>query len=1625
MSKFKHFIMLFCSLLLIIFNFNAVKCLAAPAVPTAINIEQPNGAAFEANLHGDEWSNWTTETSADNIIVEDSDNYWKYARISYGKLVPSESRVGLDPVPQDTLKSDEWVNILSNFSEKSEIPKTYYASGDTPQSTVPIQPAGSPQKILVLLVSFTDISIQNTDSAWYNNFFGDTGKSVKTYYQENSQGSFYFSPASESYGTANDGIIRVTLNYAHPNTGATTGDANRNIVKNALIAADPYINYASYDTNGNGYIDASELHIVTIVAGYERSCGAVTPNVWGHRWALFGTVAPPQLDGKYVAASGYGGYTQQGEIHAAGGNHMATIGILCHELGHDLGLFDEYDTVTGAYVVGVSSVMDGGSWGAASSNYVGSSPTNMDPYSKIYLGFANPLVVTSGQQAMNAVASGGYNIVKVPTQNANQYFLIENRNLTSFDIGLQYGGITNGGIAIWHINEDSISAYKFADTVNNSGHDPGVWLEKTGTPWDPYYRNGGVMDLFADTTNPNSKLYDGSSTNIKIKSLDPTGTPARIQIGDATGIGFLTAAYSVNENAGSITLTVTRTSTTGALTVDYTSSNGTATAGADYTVTSGTLSFADGEASKTITVPILDDAVYEGNESFTVTLSNPSSGTIGTATATVTIVDNDTQPAAISISPTSYVLSEGAGNAVINILRTGNITSAITVDYTTSDGTAVNGSDYTATSGTLTFASGETSKSIIIPIIDDTAVENDENFTVKLSNPSMGSIVADTANVTIVDNDSNSSILKLSASRDTIFEGNTYIMYVYRTGDTSGSLKVDYKTSDGTATAGSDYTPVSGSITFADGESKKYVYIFTNRDNTYEVDEDFTFSLSNPSSGVIDTEFASCKLEIQDYNFIFDQNSYTVNENGGNITVTVNLVTGGYDVEFSDLTIYYTTANGTATAGSDYTATTGSIHFGWGELSKTITIPIINDTVAENTETFSIKFTGSSDSYVTPLLTDTATITIIDDDKSQITLDRDSYTAPENSGYSVVTIVRTGSTAGITSVNYSTSDGTALAGVDYTATNGTITFAAGESSKNISIPIIDDSIYEGDKSFSVLLSNPSSGSLGITSADVKITEDEPAIGFKVGVWFSVVEHAGNSSSNIPIYRTGDISKAVTVDYYMTDITAASGKDYVNKSGSVTFQPGENKQYVPVTILDDVLMEDYEYFAIKLCNPSSGIINKSEVDIRIDDNDIAFRPLNYTVSENNSSVILTVSRTFPGAYSVQYTTKDGTATAGSDYTAVSGVLNFGINDTTKTISIPIQNDLLSEGTETFSVILSNPSSGGIENDTATVTIVDDDTSTALIDFNPATYTIAENSGSVTVTVTRSEVTTGTVTVDYTTVDGTAAANSDYTATSGTLTFNDGETTKNITIPVLDDNIYEGNETFTVKLSNPSTGNINTPTATVNITDNEAAPVISFNPINYTIQEDGVSVTMAVYRTGNTTGPVSVNYNTVNGTAISGSDYTGQSGALTFADGETYKPIVISIKDDTIFESSETFNVILSNPVGGILGSDSTAMVTITDNDTSGGTPAGLITTAKPYVSNGTLGKCGVGQTQQLTIIATFENGVSMDITALATWSSEYTSVATVDKGLITGVAKGMTKLSFTYNGQSFSFLYTIK
>jgi hypothetical protein len=317
-------------------------------------------------------------------------------------------------------------------------------------------------------------------------------------------------------------------------------------------------------------------------------------------------------------------------------------------------------------------------------------------------------------------------------------------------------------------------------------------------------------------------------------------TPANVNIVDGQGIATIIDTDPVRQLIiGDITVVETNTGTTNAVfnvglsqastintTVVFSTANGTATAGADYTATSGTLTFLPGEVLKQVTVPVLGDTLNEANETFFVNLINPTNAAIVDGQGMATIVDNDP---IISLSARDTSLVEGSGtlgNMVFVVDLSVAISQTVTVRYATTSGTAMQNIDFTPRTGTLTFAPGQTSQTVAVPIIGDNVDENNETIILTISSPTGGAILADAQAIgTIVDDDPLLAPLN----------------------QTAPSLSTTSTSSTSTATTGSTSTLAapSGSISTSSGTSGRFAFSASS-------DSRSTTSLTSPQPKPVD-----------------------------------------------------------------------------------------------------------------------------------------------------------------------------------------------------------------------------------------------------------------------------------------------------------------------------------------------------------------------------------------------------------------------------------------------------------------------------------------------------------------------------------------------------------------------------------------------------------------------------------------------------------------------------------------------------------------------------------------------------------------------------------------------------
>ncbi|WP_317040692.1 beta strand repeat-containing protein, partial [Roseivirga misakiensis] len=786
-------------------------------------------------------------------------------------------------------------------------------------------------------------------------------------------------------------------------------------------------------------------------------------------------------------------------------------------------------------------------------------------------------------------------------------------------------------------------------------------------------------------------------------------------------------------------------------------------------------------------------------------------------------------------------------------------------------------------------------------------------------------------------------------------------------GAPAGGATVDFATSDGTATAGSDYTSATGTVSFSVGETSKTIDVTISGDELVEVDETITMTLSNPTgtSVVIGDATGTGTITNEDSATVTIAN-VAVNENDGTATITLtldNAVDGGFDVDVS-------TADNTATtADSDYAAVTSATETFAGTASETetFTITLGGDTKVEADELVDIAMSNLVPTTVDASdidITDAAQLTITNDDSANVTIA--NVAVNENDGTATITLTLDNAVDGGFDVDVSTADNTATtADGDYTAvTSATETFAGTASeTETFTITIGGDTKVEADELVDIAMSNlvpttVDASDIDITdAAQLTLTNDDAATVTIANV--AVNENDGTATITLTLDNAVDGGFDVDVSTADNTATTADGDYTAVTSATETFAgTASETETFTITIGGDTKVEADELVDIAMSNLVPTTVDAGDIDITdaaqltlTNDDAATVTIANVAVNENDgtATITLTLDNAVDGGFDVDVSTADGTATtADGDYTAVTSATETfaGTASETETFTVTLGGDTKVEADEFITISMSGLSpatvaGGDIDiTDGATLTLTNDDNATVTI----ANVSGNEDDGAITVTVTLDNAVDGGFDVDVSTADGTATtADSDYIAvTNQTLTFagTAGETETFTVTPTADVN-SESNETVSISMSNKSPASV--ASANIDITDGATVTIINDDDISASINDPSIAEGDA----GSTTltftvsldspapsGGATVDYATSDGTASSASDYTSTTGTVSFSVGETSKTIDVTISGDELVEVDETITMTLSNPTGtSVVIGDATGTGTITNEDSA--------------------------------------------------------------------------------------------
>ncbi|MDY3306223.1 Calx-beta domain-containing protein, partial [Psychrobacter sanguinis] len=972
------------------------------------------------------------------------------------------------------------------------------------------------------------------------------------------------------------------------------------------------------------------------------------------------------------------------------------------------------------------------------------------------------------------------------------------------------------------------------------------------------------------------------------------------------------------------------------VTVEYT---GTAINGDDYTTVSTTVTIPAGASSVNLNIETLTDLLDEGLENVVITVTGATGGgfeALGVdADKCVADVDITDIPHS-RVEVNDVIVDEDAGYAEFTVTLTGGIPTAdVSVDYATGDVTALNGPDYTGITGTLTFAAGTTvfTQTVQVPIIDDVYAEPYETYDMTLSN-SVNATISHSGIGTITDEEQLPDLVEVSIvdNYDAVNEGDT-ATFPIELRDEAGNLviaatnvtvTVEYT---GTAINGDDYTSVSTTVTILAGESSVNLDIETLTDLLDEDLENVVITVTDATGGGfealgVDADKCVADVDIIDSSYTtIEIDDVTVDEDAGNAVFTVTL-TG--DAPTADVTVDYATGDVTALDASDYTDVTGTLVFPLGTLTQTITVPILDDNIAEVAETYSVTLSNAVNATIlnggVGTITDECH-TDLDSVYVSIVDNVDSVYEGEVATFTVELRDADGNlNAAITDVtvdiHYS---GVAIDGTDYIGVTS-VTIPANSSSVDFDITTLDDYIAEGSEIVNIELNSVTGGGFEAiavdptkATADMNIVDDcceaESVVVSILDFVTNVVE-GGNGVFPIELHdQDGNPVSAITdttVDIHYSGV-GIDGTDFTGIS-TIVIPAGSQSNYLVLETIDDNFAEGSELVNIELFNVSGGGFeaiavdpdhNTADMNI-VDDCDSVFVSiLDFTtdVIEASSGLFPIVLKDADGnainavtdiTVNIEYS---GVAIDGTDFTGIASVVIPAGAQSTNLI-LQTLDDNIAEGSEIVNIELTSVSGGGFETIAldpvmyvADMNIVDDCNYPVTVSIFDDVDSIYEGElASFPIYLTNVDgdpqvaLTDVTVTIEYT---GSATNGDDYTG-SFTVVIPAGASSVDLDIASLEDLLAEGDEIVDITISNPMGGGfevigVNPMADTANVTIKDSTIQITVEPSEAFEGDDLVHM---VTLSNPSMTDETYSFSLTEGTATENVDY---STAVSFSDG----------------------------------------------------------------------------------------------------------------------------------------------
>ena len=1083
----------------------------------------------------------------------------------------------------------------------------------------------------------------------------------------------------------------------------------------------------------------------------------------------------------------------------------------------------------------------------------------------------------------------------------------------------------------------------------------------TATPATDYTAPGEALTLAAGAATGTigiATLDDGvldpgetlevtlSGATTATRTVQVSGLPALTTIVDQGMVtASVAAATAVEGEEATFTVTLSG-AVADAVELGWTTADDTATAGVDYTgVTAGALTIVAGRTTATLTVETLEDPLAEGAETFAVTLAAPSTGlpagvSLGIASATGTIEDDDASP-----EITSATVPVAENETRVAVLAASDA-DGDDLRWSIPDG-AAGGPDRArfalTEAGALRFV---TAPDYETP--DDAGGDRVYELMVQVTdghNPVSAELIVTLTDVV--------PVVTIAAATGPVTEGAAAEFTVTRSGDLTGPLSVSVTVGEAGAVLAAGAAGAR-QVAFSGTAPAVQLSVATEDDDVDEPDATVTAALTEAAGYTVGTNATGTVAVTDDDAATGIRLSAVpahVSEGDGATVVTVQAELLG-STRSTATAVTVSVAGSGADEAVDFTAVAGfALEIAAQSATGTaqFTLAPEDDTRDETDATVTVSGTMSG-SPALPV--ESATVRLTDDDATPKLTIGDAGAA-EHAG-PVEFLVELSAASGLpVSVAWATAGGTATEGADYTGAAASLRFAPGETRRTISVALADDRLDEADEeTFTVTLSEASNATLAggqsTLAATGTIRDDEELAVSVAAVAENVVE---GTTAQFTVTVGGGTGTAPVAVSYAVGGTATPATDYTAPGEALTLTAGAATGTIAIATLADDVLDPDETLEVTLSGAVTGarpvqVSGPPATATIVDDGTVTVTVATATAVEGEEArFAVTLSGPVAEAVELGWSTADGTAAAGSDYTAVpAGALTIVAGQTTGALTVATLEDLRAEGPETFAVTLAEPGDGlpaGVELGTATATgtIEDDDAAPVLPDGRDLFIVGGDNPGpchpsrcvnrEITVAENQTEVAAlaaGDADGDPLAwnVSGGADAARFVLSEAGALSF---VTAPDYEVPddADGDRVYE----LTVQVSDGV--NANTADVTVRVTD--VVPVVTIAAAASGPVPEGQTAAFTVTRSGDETGPLSV---TVTVSEAGSVLATGEDGArqAVFSATAVTAQVGVATEDDDVDEPDATVTAALTAAAGYTLGTGATATVTVSDDDQRG-------------------------------------------------------------------------------------------